>query len=492
MDSSTASKPKSVKLTLASGCPIGDKFNSLTIGPRGPLLLQDVAYLEETAVFNRERIPERVVHARGMSAYGNFKVTESTMSKYCKAKVFATKGKKTDVVVRFSMVTGEMGSADTVRDVRGFAVRFYTDEGNLDIVGNNSPVFFIRDPIQFTSFIHSQKRHPKTHMKDPDAFWDFIALNPESLHQVCILFGDRGIPDGFRHMHGFGVNTYKLVNDSGQVYFAKFHWRCQQKIKNLETQEAVKLAGKEPDYALKDLQTAIKKKDYPAWKLFVQVVESKQIEHMKFNPFDDTKVWPHKQYPMMEVGKLTLDRLPQDYFAEVEQLAFCPANLVPGVEPSPDKMLLGRMFSYQDAQRYRIGGNYYQLPVNKPHCPVMTPTYRDGKLVHKIIEASVLNYVPNNKLLKGQLMADKSKHESDERYSGQVARYDGSDDDNFSQARELWLKVLSKDQQARMIGNIADHLRLAQANIQEKMVKHFGQVHEDFGKGLEKALKKHK
>ncbi|NXX09291.1 CATA Catalase, partial [Larus smithsonianus] len=325
-------------LTTGAGNPVGDKLNVLTAGPRGPLLVQDVVFTDEMAHFDRERIPERVVHAKGAGAFGYFEVTHD-ITQYCKAKVFEHIGKRTPIAIRFSTVAGESGSADTVRDPRGFAMKFYTEEGNWDLVGNNTPIFFIRDAMLFPSFIHSQKRNPQTHLRDPDMMWDFWSLRPESLHQVSFLFSDRGIPDGYRHMNGYGSHTFKLVNASGRAVYCKFHVKTDQGIKNLSVEEAERLASTDPDYGIRDLYNAIAKGDYPSWSFYIQVMTFEEAEQFPFNPFDLTKIWPHGDYPLIPVGKLVLNRNPVNYFAEVEQMAYDPSNMPPGIEPSPDKML---------------------------------------------------------------------------------------------------------------------------------------------------------
>lgn len=329
-------------VTTAFGAPIGIKDATQSVGPRGPLLLQDVNFLDEMSHFDRERIPERVVHAKGAGAFGYFEVTDPEIQKYSAAKLFSQVGKRTPIAVRFSTVGGESGSADTVRDPRGFAMKFYTEDGIWDLVGNNTPIFFIRDPILFPSFIHTQKRNPATHLKDADMFWDFISLRPETTHQVMILFSDRGIPDGYRHMNGYGSHTFKLINDKGEPIYTKFHFKTNQKIKNLDVERAHELSASDPDYSIRDLYNAIAKGDYPSWSVKIQVMNYDQAQSAPFNPFDVTKVWPQGEYPLIPVGQFTLDRNPNNYFAEVEQIAFSPANLVPGIEPSPDKMLQGK------------------------------------------------------------------------------------------------------------------------------------------------------
>lgn len=477
---------------MTSGAPVGDKTNSLTLGPRGPTLLQDVAYLDEIAHFDRERIPERVVHAKGGGAYGDFEVTSLEITKYCKAHLFSLTGVKTPVIARFSTVGGESGSADTVRDPRGFALKFYTKEGNLDIVGNNTPIFFIRDPMQFPSLIHSQKRNPQTHLKDPNAVWDFFSLRPESTHQILFLFSDRGIPDGFRHMHGFGSHTFKTVNAAGDAFYLKFHFRTNQGIKNMDPALAVKLAGEDPDYSLRDLQRAIDEKNYPSWTFYFQVMTMKQANECPFNPFDVTKTWSQKEYPLIEVGRLELNRNPKNYFCEIEQVAFCPANLVPGIEPSPDKLLQGRLFSYSDTQRHRLGANFMDIPVNRPRCPVMMPTYRDGPYCYNDNYGSMPNYYPNSGMNKDTLVKineDIKGMEHRQYFQGDVYRHDSSDDDNYSQAAIFWNQVLKAEEKARLVANISANLRLTHAWIQQRMLKHFAKVDNDLAARVMDSIK---
>lgn len=474
--------------TLKSGAPVGDKFNSLTLGARGPSLLADTAYLEETAHFNRERIPERVVHAKGAAGIGHFEVTNVEICKYSKASLFAELGKRTPVIARFSHVTGESGISDTARDVRGFSVRFYTEQGNWDLVGNNLPVFFIRDPINFTSFIHSQKRNPRTHLRDPDAFWDFVAMLPETVHTILMLFGERGLPDGFRHMHGFGVNTFKLVNNRREAFYCKFHWICNQSIRNLDPRSAKELAGLDPDYSIRDLQLQITRGNWPSWTLKFQVMSLVQAAKVDFNPFDCTKTWPHADFPLIEIGKMTLDRNVDNYFAQVEQLALSPANLVPGIEASPDKMLVGRMMSYSDAQRYRLNANYADIPINRPRCPVMTPTYCDSVTFNSNYHGNIPNYMPSIKFRRpvdGQFM------EHEQQYSGHTGRFDLSEDDNFSQARVFYTKVLSEESKYLLASSIANHLSLVQnKDIVVRVLAHFAQIEPKFAKATEDFMAK--
>jgi len=383
------------RLTTGHGAPVGDKLNSLSVGPRGPLLLQDHVLIEELAHFDRERIPERVVHAKGAGAFGVFEVTHD-ITKYCKASIFSKVGKQTPLAVRFSTVGGESGSADTARDPRGFAVKFYTEDGNWDLVGNNTPIFFIRDPILFPSFIHTQKRNPETHLKDPDMFWDFISLMPMTTHQVSFLFSDRGTPKGYRFMNGYGSHTFKMVNAEGEAVYCKFHYKSDQGIKNFTRQEADKMAMEDPDYAIRDLYNAIAETNFPTWTMFIQVMTFKQAETWYFNPFDLTKIWPHDEFPLIPVGKITLNRNPRNYFSEVEQLAFSPAHLVPGIEPSPDKMLQGRLFSYNDTHRHRLGANFDQIPVNCPYRAKPRNYQRDGPMTVTNNQVGAPNYYPNS------------------------------------------------------------------------------------------------
>lgn len=475
--------------TLKSGARIGNKMSSLLIGPKGPNLLSDMAFIEETAHFNRERIPERVVHAKGATAFGEFVVTNSNVSIYTKADLFSSIGKKTPVVARFSHVAGESGYADTPRDVRGFAVKFYTDQGNWDLVGNNFPVFFIRDPINFVSFIHSQKRNPKTHLRDPDATWDFISMLPESLHAVTMLYTERGTPDGFRHMHGYGVDTFLLVSPSNDSYYAKFHWICKQKIKNLDEETATKIAGIDPDYSIRDLQQSINGGNFPSWTLKFQVMDVKSAEKAGFNVFDTTKVWPTADYPLIEIGTMKLFKNPENYFAEVEQLAFSPGNMVPGIEASPDKMLIARMFSYADAQRYRLGVNYLDLPVNRPRCPVMTPTYNDGRHFTSVTHSSIPNYIPSIKHGKANAV-DERYVEHGQSFSGTVGRYDLSKDDNYSQVRVLVNKVLSPHSRQILVDNIAGNLKLVKnEQIVNKVLHHYARIEPELSSAIKKAIK---
>ncbi|XP_002738841.1 catalase, partial [Saccoglossus kowalevskii] len=482
----TQTKPET--LTTATGAPIDNKNAILTVGPRGPLLMQDFAYTDEMAHFGRERIPERVVHAKGAGAFGYFEVTHD-ISRYCKAKIFEHVGKKTPLGVRFSTVGGESGSPDSARDPRGFAVKFYTDEGNWDLVGNNTPIFFIRDPMLFPNFIHTQKRNPVTHLKDPDMFWDFITLRPESTHQVSFLFSNRGTPNGYRHMNGYGSHTFKLVNKDGNPVYCKFHYKTDQGIKNLTGDEAAEMAKCDPDFAIRDLYNAIAEGNYPTYTMYIQVMTYEEAEKHRWNPFDLTKIWPHSEFPLIPVGKLVLNRNPKNYFAEVEQIAFCPGHLVPGIEASPDKMLQGRIFSYSDTHRHRLGTNYFQIPVN---CPFNARTYnyqRDGPQCVTDNQNGAPNYFPNS----FQGPQDNLKYASHvDHVSGDVKRYNTADDDNFTQVGSFWRNVLSEYDRTHLINNIAGHLKDAQEFLQKRAVHNFSQCDPEYGRRLEEALAKYK
>jgi len=382
------------KLTTASGIPYASNEDSMTVGPRGPILIQDFILHEKMAHFNRERIPERVVHAKGSGAYGTFTVTHD-ITKYTKAKLFSEIGKQTKTFLRFSTVGGEKGSADSERDPRGFALKFYTEDGNWDLVGNNTPVFFVKDPKKFGDFIHTQKRDPQTNTKSPTMMWDFWSLNPESLHQVLILMSDRGTPFSYRHMDGFGSHTFSFYNDKNERFYVKFHFKTKQGIQNFTNDEAVAMKAQDPDHSQRDLFEAIERGEFPKWTLKVQIMPFDDAKTYHINPFDLTKVWPHGDYPLIEVGELELNENPDNYFAHVEQAAFAPAHVVDGIYYSPDKMLQGRILSYPDAQRYRLGGNYEQIPVNR--CPFMTNNYqRDGLMAVNGNGGSNPNYFPNS------------------------------------------------------------------------------------------------
>merc|ERR1711894_100076 len=484
------SQSRAEALTTAAGAPVGNKTAVQTVGPRGPVLLQDHVFQDEMSHFDRERIPERVVHAKGAGAFGYFEVTHD-VTRFCKAKIFEHIGKKTPMAIRFSTVGGEKGSADTARDPRGFAMKFYTEEGNWDLVGNNTPIFFIRDPFLFPSFIHTQKRNPTTNLKDADMFWDFITLRPETCHQVSFLFSDRGTPDGYRHMNGYGSRTFKMVNEQGEAVYVKFHAKTDQGIKNLSGAKAGELTGAAPDYSTEDLFNAISDGNYPSWSMYIQVMTFDEAEKFRWNPFDLTKVWPQGEFPLIPVGRFTLNRNPKNYFAEVEQIAFSPAHLVPGIEPSPDKMLQGRLFSYSDTHRHRLGANYQQIPVNCPFNTRARNYQRDGPLTVDSNQEGAPNYFPNS--FSGPQDNVKQLETSYKaNISGDVGRYNTADDDNFTQVGTYWRNVLSPQDRTNLIENMAGHLQGAQDFLQARAVKNFGQCDPEYGRRLQEALDKYK
>ncbi len=470
-------------LTTAAGIPVPDNQNSISAGPRGPLLLQDYHLIEKLQHFNRERVPERVVHAKGSGAHATFTVTRD-ITRYTRAKLFERVGKQTPAFVRFSTVGGEQGSADTERDPRGFAVKFYTEEGNWDLAGNNTPVFFIKDPSKFPDFIHTQKRDPQTHLKSPTMMWDFWSLSPESLHQVTILFSDRGTPDGYRHMNGYGSHTFSSVNAAGERFWVKWHFKTMQGIKNLLPQDAMRLAGEDPDYAQRDLFAAIARADYPSWRVCVQVMTEAEAASYAINPFDLTKVWPHKDYPLIEVGIMQLNRNPDNYFAEVEQAAFSPANVVPGLGFSPDKMLQGRIFAYHDAHLYRIGTNYQQLPVNRPQCPYHT-NQRDGAMRFDGNYGATPHYDPNSSRTPSQAPQFR---EPPLALSGEADRYDHRiGDDPYTQPGNLY-RLMSAAERDRLTSNIANAMRAVPEAIQARQIAHFQRADAQYGDSVARKV----
>ncbi|OLS30714.1 MAG: Catalase [Candidatus Heimdallarchaeota archaeon AB_125] len=474
---------KEKKLTTLAGRPIADNQNSLTAGERGPLLAEDFQLFEKLAHFNRERIPERIVHAKGAGAYGTFTIKRD-ITQYTKAKVFSEIGKKTDVFLRFSTVAGEKGSADTVRDVRGFALKFYTEEGNWDLVGNNTPVFFLRDPYKFMDFIHSQKRVPQTNLRSDIMQWDFWSLSPETLHQVTILFSDRGIPHGFTHMNGYGSHTYSFINAKDERFWVKFHFKTQQGIKNFTQEEANEIAGSNPDWGTQDLFERIERKEFPKWTVYVQIMPEKEAETYKWNPFDLTKVWPHADYPLIEVGELELNRNPENYYAEVEQAAFAPANIVPGIGFSPDKMLQGRIFAYTDAHRYRLGANYETLPVNKPKVEVQS-YHRDGFMRHDGNFGKQVNYEPNT---MGGPKENPQYKEPPLKISGDADRFGQPIvDADFIQPGNLY-RIMPADEQERLITNIVGSLKKVPIEIQKRQLEHFLKADQSYGERVAKGL----
>jgi len=444
------------KLTTGSGAPYFEHQDSQTVGSRGPVLLQDFILQENLAHFVRERIPERVVHAKGSGAYGIFTVTND-ISKYTKAKLFSKVGNSCRMFARFSTVGGERGSADTARDPRGFALKFYTEDGNWDLVGNNTPVFFIKDAKKFPDFIHTQKRLPKTNLKSATIMWDFWSLNPESLHQVLILMSDRGTPYGYRHMHGFGSHTFSMINEQNERVWVKFHFKTKQGIKNFSNDEAVKMAGENPDFAQEDLCKAIENGDFPKWTMYIQVMTEEQAKEYRWNPFDVTKVWFQSDFPLIEVGEMELNEIPVNYFAHVEQAAFSPSNLINGISFSPDRMLQGRLFSYPDAQRYRVGVNAHQLEVNR--CPFAVNNYqRDGFMADSSIYQDKPNYYPNSfDDIKPDSSYRNFEYELD---SNQVANFNRNenDDDHYTQPGLLYTKAMNQEDREHLIANIIDSM----------------------------------
>ena len=472
------------KLTTSAGIPVGDNQNSLTAGPRGPLLAQDWQLFEKHAHFNRERIPERVVHAKGSGAHGTFTVT-GDITKYTKAKIFAKVGAKTDCFARFSTVAGERGAADAERDVRGFALKFYTEEGNWDLVGNNTPVFFIRDAYKFPDFIHTQKRDPKTNLRNPTAMWDFWSLSPETLHQVTILFSDRGLPKSYRHMNGYGSHTYSLINAQNERFWVKFHFKTVQGIQTLTDEEAARIVGACRESHQRDLFEAIQRGEFPKWRVMVQVMPEAEAEKTPYNPFDLTKVWPHGDYPLIEVGVMELNRNPENYFAEVEQSAFSPANVVPGISHSPDKMLQFRIVSYADAHRYRLGVNYESIPVNRPKCDVAT-YHRDGSMRYDDNGGGSVNYEPNS---MGGPVEDPRFKEPPLKISGDADRYDHREgNDDYTQAGNLY-RLLPEDERGRLHAAIAGAMQGVPSEIIERQLAHFEKADPAYAKGAWAALK---
>ena len=483
--------PQETRLTTASGIPVVDNQNSLSAGPRGPLLLQDFHLIEKLQHFNRERIAERVVHAKGSGAYGTFTVTHD-ITKHTKAKLFSAVGKQTETFVRFSTVGGEKGSADTERDPRGFALRFYTEQGNWDLTGNNTPMFFIKDPIKFPDFVHTQKRDPQTNLKSAQMMWDFWSKAPESLHQVTMLFSDRGTPDGYRHMDGFGSHTFSLINAAGERVWVKWHLKTQQGIKNLGAEEAVRLAGADPDHAQRDLFNAIASGNFPKWSVFIQVMTEAEASAWEqktgWNPFDLTKVWPYKDFPRIPVGVLELNRNPLNYPADVEQAAFSPANVVPGLGFSPDKMLQGRLFAYHDAQLYRVGTNHQHLPVNRPRCPFHNQQ-RDGQMAgvgNDENAGPARNYEAVN--AAGTSPSGFGHGDPGWALAGVAGRYDerGTSDD-FTQAGNLF-RLMTPDAKDRLTTNIANAMSPVSDDIKQRQLGHFMKADPDYGSAVAQKL----
>jgi len=472
------------KLTNNVGAPVADNQNIMTAGERGPALLQDAWYLEKLAHFDREVIPERRMHAKGSGAFGTFTV-KNDITKYTKAKIFSEVGKETELFIRFSTVAGERGAADAERDIRGFAIKFYTEEGNWDLVGNNTPVFFLKDPMKFPDLNHAVKRDPKTNMRSAKNNWDFWTSLPESLHQVTITMSTRGIPYSYRHMNGYGSHTYSMINDNNERIWVKFHLKTQQGIKNYSDQEADAIIAKDRESHQRDLFNSIDKGDFPKWDMKIQVMTNEQSKTFKHNPFDLTKVWPHKEFPLIDVGVVELNKNPENYFADVEQAAFNPANIVPGIGYSPDKMLQGRLFSYGDAQRYRLGVNHNLIPVNKARCEVNS-FHRDGQMRIDENYGSTLGYEPNS----------YDKWQEQPEYKEPPQELDGAadhwnhredDDDHYSQPGKLF-NIMTEQEQQLLFDNTARAMGDAPQEIKVRHIKACAKADEAYGAGVAKAL----
>jgi catalase len=469
-------------MTTTAGNPISDNQNSITAGARGPVLMQDYQLIEKLAHQNRERIPERVVHANGSGAFGELEITED-ISKYTKAKVLQ-KGEKTKMLARFSTVAGERGAADAERDVRGFALKFYTKEGNWDLVGNNTPVFFVRDAYKFPDFIHTQKRHPYSNMRSTTAMWDFWSLSPESLHQVTILMSDRGLPKGYRNINGYGSHTYSLINAQNERFWVKFHFKTLQGIENYTNEEAKKVVGEDRESSQKDLFENIEKGNFPKWSFEIQIMTEQQAQACDFNPFDLTKVWPHGDYPMIKVGQMTLNQNPKNYFNEIEQASFSPSNIVPGIGFSPDKMLQARIFSYPDAHRYRVGTHYEMLPVNRPIVEVNTYN-ADGAMNFEQKEPTDAYYEPNS--FEGPI-ENKNFAEPDLDVGAIAQRYNHREgNDDYSQPRALF-HLMNDDQKEQLFNNIAEAMQGVPKHIIHRQLALFERIDSEYAMGVQKAL----
>lgn len=472
------------KLTNNVGAPVADNQNVMTAGKRGPMLLQDVWFLEKLAHFDREVIPERRMHAKGSGAFGTFTVTHD-VARYTKAKIFSEVGKKTDLFVRFSTVAGERGAADAERDIRGFAIKFYTEEGNWDLVGNNTPVFFLKDPLKFPDLNHAVKRDPRTNVRSAKNNWDFWTSLPEALHQITITMSDRGVPYSYRHMNGYGSHTFSLINDKNERVWVKFHLKTQQGIKCLTDQEAEAIIAKDRESHQRDLLESIDNGDFPKWNMKIQVMSEEESKKCNFNPFDLTKVWPHKDYPMIDVGVLELNKNPENYFADVEQSAFNPANVIPGIGFSPDKMLQGRLFAYGDAQRYRLGVNHHLIPVNKSRCPFLNMFHRDGQMRVDGNYGSTLGYEPNS---SGEWQEQHEHKEPPLELDGAADHWDHrEDDDYYSQAGDLF-RLMSKEQQQILFENTARAMGDAPKEIKIRHIGNCLKAGEAYGKGVAQAL----
>ena len=472
------------KLTTAAGAPVANNQDALTAGPRGPMLLQDVWHLEKMAHFNREVIPERRMHAKGSGAFGTFTVTND-ITRYTRANIFSAVGKKTEMFARFSTVAGERGAADAERDIRGFALKFYTEEGNWDLVGNNTPVFFFRDPLKFPDLNKAVKRDPYTNMRSAESNWDFWTSLPEALHQITIVMSDRGIPRGYRHMHGFGSHTYSFINAANERFWVKFHFVSQQGIENLSDAEAAAVVANDRESSQRDLLDAIDRNDFPRWKLCVQIMPEADAATYRFHPFDLTKVWSKKDYPLIEVGIVELNRNAPNYHADVEQASFTPANMVPGIGPSPDRMLQSRLFSYGDAARYRLGVNHHSIPVNAPRCPVHS-YHRDGAMRVDGNHGGTIAYEPNT---KGQWQEQPAYAEPPLALHGAADRWDYRADDNdyFTQPGDLF-RLMTADKQRLLCENTARNINGVSQYIIDKHIAHCTQADPAYGAGVARAL----
>ncbi|UNK50294.1 catalase [Lysobacter sp. S4-A87] len=484
MSNNPTDKPEKTPLTTAFGAPVVDNQNSMTAGPRGPVLMQDVWLIEKLANLNREIIPERRMHAKGSGAFGTFTVTND-ISKYTRAKIFSAVGKKTEMFARFTTVAGERGAADAERDIRGFALKFYTEEGNWDLVGNNTPVFFLRDPRKFPDLNKAVKRDPKTNMRSARNNWDFWTSLPEALHQVTIVMSDRGIPASYRHMHGFGSHTYSFINAANERYWVKFHLKTQQGIKNLTDAEAAQIVGSDRESHQRDLFDAIERAEFPRWTMYIQVMPEADAEKVPYHPFDLTKVWPKKDYPLIEVGVMELNRNPENFFADVEQSAFAPNNLVPGISVSPDKMLQARLFAYSDAQRYRLGVNHHQIPVNAARCPVHS-NHRDGAMRVDGNYGGTLHYEPNS---YQQWQEQPEYREPPLKINGNADFWNFREDDAdyYKQPGDLF-RLMSREQQQVLFDNTARAMGDAPEFIKLRHIGNCSKADPAYGAGVAKAL----
>lgn len=473
-----------MRMTTEFGAPVVNNDNTATAGRRGPTLLQDVWLLEKLAHFDREEIPERRMHAKGSGAFGTFTVTHD-ITQYTKAKLFSEVGKKTDMFVRFSTVAGERGAPDLDRDIRGFSLKFYTEEGNWDMVGNNTPVFYFRDALRFPDLNHAVKRDPKTNMRSPQNKWDFFTMLPEALHQVTIDMSDRGMPANYRHMHGFSSHAYSFINAKNELIWVKMHFKSQQGIKNLTDAEATEMAGKDTETSQRDLVDAIERGDYPRWNMKIQLMTQEQAKQCPYNPFDLTKTWSQKEYPLIDVGVMELNRIPENYFADVEQAAFSPSAVVPGISFSPDRMLQARLFSYADAQRYRLGVNYSSIPVNAPRCPVHS-YHRNGAMRVDGNNGANIQYYPNS---AGEWRSSAATAEPTLPVEGYAGHYDfhEDDDDYYSNPRALF-ELMSPEQKTALFENTGRAMQGTTKEVQLRHIHNCMKAHKDYGLGVAKAL----